>query len=125
MVALSLVAAGLAWERVRARRTRSALAQLVVDLGASPPPGGLQGQLAVLLGDPTLTLLHSLDDGASWIDAEGRQAALPADGGRGVTRIMAGGREVSALVHRPGCSTTQPWRRRSPAPHAWRWSTSA
>jgi signal transduction histidine kinase len=102
MVALSLVAAGLAWERVRARRTRSALAQLVVDLGASPPPGGLQGQLAVLLGDPTLTLLHSLDDGASWIDAEGRQAALPADGGRGVTRIMAGGREVSALVHRTG-----------------------
>jgi signal transduction histidine kinase len=102
MVALSLVAAGVAWERVRARRTRSTLARLVVDLGASPPPGGLQGQLATLLGDPTLTLLHSLDDGASWIDAQGRRAALPTDGGREVTSIMAGGREVSALVHRTG-----------------------
>ena len=102
MVALSLVAAGVTWERVRARRTRSTLAQLVVDLGASPPPGGMQGQLAALLGDPTLALLHSLEDGASWIDSEGGQAALPADGDREVTRIMAGGREVSALVHRAG-----------------------
>jgi signal transduction histidine kinase len=99
MAALSLVAAGVAWERVRARRTRSALAQLVVDLGASPPPGGLQEQLAALLGDPTLTLLHSLDDGEHWIDAEGRPAALPAGGSREATRIVAGGRQVSALVH--------------------------
>ena len=37
----SLVAAGVAWERVRARRTRAALARLVVDLGASPSAGGL------------------------------------------------------------------------------------
>jgi signal transduction histidine kinase len=102
MAALSLVAGGVAWQRVRARRTRSALARLVVDLGASPPPGGLEEQLATVLGDPTLTLLHSLDDGASWIDAEGRPAALLADGGREATRIMAGGREVSAIVHGAG-----------------------
>ena len=55
MAALALVAAGVVWERVRARRARSALARLVVDLGASPLPGGLEGQLADALGDPSLS----------------------------------------------------------------------
>ena len=36
IAALTIVAAGVMWERVRARRSRSALARLVVDLGASP-----------------------------------------------------------------------------------------
>ena len=73
MAALALVAAGVVWERVRARRARSALARLVVDLGASPPPGGLEGQLADALGDPSLRLLHSLDGEPGWIDSEGRR----------------------------------------------------
>jgi signal transduction histidine kinase len=107
-VALALVAAGIAWGRLRASRARAALARLVVDLGASPAPGSnipqprrprtaLRERLAQALGDPSLELVHRLD-GAGWIDAAGRPAILPA----GATRIVAGGRELSALVHRPG-----------------------
>jgi signal transduction histidine kinase len=102
MAALALVAAGVVWERVRARRARSVLARLVVDLGASPPPGGLEGQLADALGDPSLRLLHSHDGEPGWIDSEGRAAALPSDGDRVATSVVAGGREVSVLVHRRG-----------------------
>jgi signal transduction histidine kinase len=99
---LAIVAVGVVWERVRARRARSALARLVVDLGASPPPGGLEGQLADALGDPSLKLLHSLDDEPGWIDSEGNAAALPSDANRVATSLVAGGREVSVLVHRRG-----------------------
>ena len=102
MAALAIVAAGVGWERVRARRARSALARLVVDLGASPPPGGLEGQLADALGDPSLRLLHSLDGEPGWIDSDGHAAALPSDADRVATSVVAGGRQVSVLVHRRG-----------------------
>jgi signal transduction histidine kinase len=102
MAALATVAAGVVWERVRARRARSALARLVVDLGASPPPGGLEGQLADALGDPSLRLFHRLDGEPGWIDSEGHAAPLPSDAERIATSVVAGGREVSALVHRRG-----------------------
>src|SRR5215216_5174992 len=102
MAALALVAAGVVWERVRARRARSALARLVVDLGASPPPGGLEGRLADALGDPSLRLLHRVDRDPGWIDSEGQPAALPTGADRVATSVVAGGREVSALVHRRG-----------------------
>ena len=102
MAALAIVAVGVVWERVRARRARSALARLVVDLGASPPPGGLEGQLADALGDPSLRLFHRLDGEPGWIDSEGHAAPLPSDAERIATSVVAGGREVSALVHRRG-----------------------
>src|SRR4029453_8856823 len=44
--ARSLFAAGARGEWVRARRTRSALAALVVELERSPAPGGLRAALA-------------------------------------------------------------------------------
>src|SRR5215218_3799252 len=53
-VALVALALGVSWEWVRGRRTRSALARLVVELAASPPTGGLGAALAKTLGDPTL-----------------------------------------------------------------------
>ena len=99
--ALALVAAGVALARLRTRRTRAALTQLVLDIGAAPAPGELRAWLAELLGDPTLELLHRLD-GGEWIDAEGRETALPPSGEREVTRVRAGGEELLAVVHRPG-----------------------
>ena len=102
LAALVLVAAGVAWSRVRARRMRGRLARLVVDLGQSPPPGGLRDQLASALGDASLQLLHARDDEPGWVDGDGRPAELPQDPGRQVTRLRAGGRERSAVVHRPG-----------------------
>ena len=100
-VALALVAAGVAFARLRTRRSRAALARLVLDIGAAPAPGELRERLADSLGDPSLDLLHRLE-GAEWIDHQGHEAALPAAGGREATRVRAGGEEVLAVVHRPG-----------------------
>jgi signal transduction histidine kinase len=102
IAALALVAVGVAWGPVRTRRARSALARLVVDLGASPVPGGLRELLATTLDDASLELVHGADDGAGWIDADGRAVAVPADPGREVTRIVGAGPGVSAVVHRRG-----------------------
>jgi len=102
VAALALVAAGLLWERLRARRMRGELARLVVELGHSPPPGGLRDRLAETFGDPSLQLLHARDDVSGWLDGDGRPAELPKDPDRHVTRLLAGGRELAALVHRPG-----------------------
>ena len=99
--ALALVAAGVALAGVRTRRTRAALARLVLDIGAAPAPGELRARLADSLGDPSLELLHRLE-GGDWIDADGRQTEPPAVGERKATRVRAGGEEIMAVVHRPG-----------------------
>jgi signal transduction histidine kinase len=101
VAALVLVAAGVVWARMRARRMRAELTRLVVDLGQSPPPGGLRDQLADAFGDPSLDLLHA-QAGGTWIDGAGRPADLQGHSDRQVTRLLAAGRPVSAVVHRPG-----------------------
>jgi signal transduction histidine kinase len=97
--ALVAVALGVGWEWVRGRRTRSALARLVVELAASPPPGGLGAALADALGDASLKLLYPLADGRR-VDADGR----PTGPGQGqtVTPLVRGGQTVALLAHRPG-----------------------
>jgi signal transduction histidine kinase len=102
LATLGLVAAAVASERVRARRTRERLADLVVELGRSLPAGGLRDQLAEAFGDPSIQLLHSRGEAGGWVDGDGRSADLPTDPKRQVTRVLAGDRELSALVHRPG-----------------------
>jgi signal transduction histidine kinase len=98
-VALVALALGVSWEWVRARRTRAALARLVVELAASPPPGGLETILARTLDDPSLTLLYPLPDGRR-VDAGGRPAAPEL--GQAVTPLVRGGQTVALLAHRPG-----------------------
>ncbi|HET6832828.1 MAG TPA: hypothetical protein VFH30_03100, partial [Acidimicrobiales bacterium] len=83
--ALALVASGVALARLRARRTRTALARLVLDIGAAPATGELRAWLADSLGDPTLEVRYHLD-GGEWIDAEGRETELPPPGEREVTQ---------------------------------------
>ena len=99
--ALALVAAGVALARWRTRRTRAALARLVLDIGAAPAPGELRSWLAESLGDPSLELLHRLDSG-EWVDAEGRHADVASDPERETTLVRAHGEEVLAVIHRPG-----------------------
>jgi hypothetical protein len=62
----------------------------------------LRDRLAETFGDPSLRLLYARDDGSGWLDGDGRPAKLPKDLGRDVTRLLAEGRELAALVHRPG-----------------------
>ena len=99
--ALALVAAGVALARWRTRRTRAALARLVLDIGAAPAPGELRSWLAESLGDPSLELLHCMDSG-EWVDAEGRHADVTAEAERETTLVRARGEEVLAVIHRPG-----------------------
>jgi signal transduction histidine kinase len=73
-----------------------------VALGDSPAPGELAAQLAATLGDPELALLHARDDGAGWIDGDGRAAEPPAGDARETTLVVAGERPLAAIVHRPG-----------------------
>jgi signal transduction histidine kinase len=98
-VALVALALGVSWEWVRGRRTRAALARLVVELAASPRPGGLGAVLARTLGDPSLTLIYPLPDGRR-VDARGRSAE-PGQG-QTVTPLVRSGRPVALLAHRSG-----------------------
>ena len=100
-LALGLVAAGVALARLRARRTRRALAQLVLDIGAAPKPGEVRAWLADSLGDPTIVVLYCLESG-EWVDAEGRESTLSATGDREATRVRVAGHDVFAVVHRRG-----------------------
>ena len=89
-MALVVLALGVAWEWVRGRRTRSALARLVVGFAASPPPGGLGAALSKTLGDPSLTLLYPLPDGRR-VDAAGRPVK-PGQRQEVTPLVRAGGR---------------------------------
>jgi signal transduction histidine kinase len=95
--ALLLVAAATAWEPLRRRRTRAQLARMVVELADAPRPGGLRDALADALGDDGLRLFYRTDDGA-WLRSDGQVAEPPSN----ATRLLADGRVVGALAHRPG-----------------------
>jgi signal transduction histidine kinase len=85
------------WAWVRARRTRSALARLVIELAESPPPGGLRDVLAGVLHDPSLRLAYPLA-GGRLTDAHCRAVELTGE----ITPIVRGGQQVALLSHRPG-----------------------
>ena len=87
---------GVAAGWVRARRTRSTVARLVVELSNSPA-GTLEEALAHNLGDPDLRLAYPLADGR-YVDAGGRELEL----GEGTTPLVRDGLEVARLAHRPG-----------------------
>jgi len=69
----------------------------VIELGESPPPGGLRDVLAGVLHDPSLRLAYPLTDGRL-ADARCRAVELAGE----VTPIVRGGQQVALLSHRPG-----------------------
>ena len=95
--ALCVLALAIVWAWVRARRTRSALARLTIELAESPPPGGLRDVLADVLHDPSLQLVYPLADGRL-ADARCREVELTGE----VTPIVRGGQRVALFSHRPG-----------------------
>src|SRR5262245_60367372 len=94
---LCALSVAVIWAWVRAWRTRSALAGLVIELAESPPPGGLRDVLAGVLHDPSLQLAYPLADG-KLADARYRTVELTGE----VTPIVRGGQRVALLSHRPG-----------------------
>jgi signal transduction histidine kinase len=100
MFARALVPVGLMIGLVELRMARSAVADLVVELGDTPTPGRLRDALRQALGDATLEVF--LADGQGWRDDTGRSATLPnPDGARAVTTLERDGRPVATLLHDP------------------------
>jgi signal transduction histidine kinase len=96
-VTLTVLAAGVAWAWVRAWRTRSDIARLIIDLAAAPPAGGLQNALARMLGDDSLRLAYPLS-GGELVDAHGE----PLTDTRPASAVVRGDTVLAVLTHRPG-----------------------
>ncbi|HEU5277684.1 MAG TPA: PAS domain-containing sensor histidine kinase [Gaiellaceae bacterium] len=99
---LAGVAVGVLVGLLRSRLARSAVAELVVELGQTGAPGDLRNALARALRDPSLALAYWLPDGGRYIDVEGRPFELPAESeARAVSVVEREGRTIAALVHDP------------------------
>jgi signal transduction histidine kinase len=100
--ALCAIGLGVAWSWLLARRARSAMAALVVELGQSPPPGGLREMLARSIGDPDLQVAYPLGDPERLVDATGTAVDLAKREGRAVTPLTRREQTVALLSHRLG-----------------------
>ncbi len=96
-VALAAVSLGVVAARVRMRRARQALAELVVEMGSSPA-GGLRAALGAALGDPELMIAYPTGAG-SQVDAHGDPVAAVAPPGRATTAVVREGEVIAVLVH--------------------------
>ena len=84
-----------------ARLARSAVGDLIVELGSEPGPQDLRDALAHALRDPSLTLAYWLPNFQTYVDVNGRPVRLPDDDTRTATLIDRDGEHVAALVHDP------------------------
>ena len=86
---------------LRTRMSRSAVGDLVIELGrGSMPVGGLRDALAKRLGDPSLQLAYVVDEAGGWVDEGGHPIELPAPGSRRTaTTLEFEGEPVAALIH--------------------------
>jgi signal transduction histidine kinase len=98
--ALCGIGLAVAWSWRLRRRTRSQMAGLVVELGRSPPPGGLQEMLGRTLGDPALRVAYALDGRQELVDATGR--AVDVAEGLAQTPLARERRTIATLIHGPG-----------------------
>jgi signal transduction histidine kinase len=93
------------WGLLSARLARSAVGDLVIDLGRPLLPGELRASLARALGDPSLEVLYALAGRGGWVNADGQPGSLPPPGGgpgaRTATLVEREGRPLAALIHDP------------------------
>ncbi|MCW3034857.1 MAG: integral rane sensor signal transduction histidine kinase [Actinobacteria bacterium] len=85
---------------LQSRLAQMAVSRLVLELGETPPPGKLQGALAVALGDPSVQLAYWWPDRQAFVDLEGRRvllSGLPAP--LTLTVLKRGEEPIGALVH--------------------------
>jgi signal transduction histidine kinase len=98
--AYAAVALALAAGILRLRRTRSAVIDMIADLGHDTPPARLGDALSRALGDQSLTLLPWSAAAGSYVDDRGLAVDLPRDlPNRAVTQIERGGQPVAAIEH--------------------------
>ncbi|MGH8893352.1 MAG: sensor histidine kinase [Actinomycetes bacterium] len=85
---------------LRLHAARSAVADLVTDLGDDAPPAELGAALRRALGDPSLVLYPWSPAAGGYLDEGGSPAQVPAaTGARAVTFIEQSGTPIAALHH--------------------------
>jgi signal transduction histidine kinase len=98
-IALTLLAAAVIHGLIRARQTRTSVAQLVIDLGRAPRVGGARETLAATLRDPGLELVYRRAPGPGYVDVDGNALSPTAGPGRAATPLVREGREIAVLLH--------------------------
>jgi signal transduction histidine kinase len=98
-LALILLAAAVIYGLIRARRTRTSVAQLVVELGRAPRVGGANEALGAALGDPSLELAYRRTPGSSYVDVDGSPLSPTVGPGRAATPLVREGREIAVILH--------------------------
>jgi len=101
-ISRALVPFGFLLGLLRLRMARGAVADLVVELGESPPAGRMREALAAALHDPSLAVAYWSDAFRAYLDADG----VPVDpelGGvdRAVTYLEREGQPLAAILHDP------------------------
>ncbi len=100
MWAYGAVAVALAVGFVRLHQTRSAVVDLVAELGHDAPPARLEDALGRALGDADLSLLPWSAAVGGYVDDDGRVVDLSMEQpNRAVTHIEQRGEPVAAIVH--------------------------
>jgi signal transduction histidine kinase len=100
-IALLALAPALLVGLLRARRARTSVGDLVVELERTPPEG-LRDALSRGLGDPMLDLGFWLPERRAFADRNGRPFTLPGpESDRAVTRLEHDGEPLAVLVHDP------------------------
>ena len=97
--ALLVLSLGVALRWLHARRVRSRLARLVIELAGAARPGGLRDALAAALNDDQLRLAYPLQDGRL-VDGSGALVSLAPRDGRRVTSLLREGEVLAMLDHR-------------------------
>jgi len=97
-----LVPFGFMLGLLRMRMARGAVADLVIELGQTPPPVRLREALAHALGDPSLEVVYWSPEINGYVDTDGLAAEARAEGGlRAVTYLDQGGHPLAAILHDP------------------------
>ena len=88
---------------LRVQMARSAIADLVVELGETPDPAELRRALATALGDPTLEVALWSSEASTYVDASLTPVASleVAAGGRAITVLERDGKPLAAILHDP------------------------
>jgi signal transduction histidine kinase len=96
----ALIPIGFLVGLLRTRMARSAIADLVVELGEMPTPARLRDALANALGDPGLTVAYWSPEARAYLGADGSPEVLPSsDSGRAVTFLERDGQPIAAILH--------------------------
>jgi signal transduction histidine kinase len=98
-LALILLAAGVIYGLIRARRARTSVAQLVIELGSAPRVGGARETLALALGDPSLELAYRRAPGPGYVDVDGNPVSPTVGPNRVATPLVREGREIAVMLH--------------------------